>query len=117
MSTRAAVEKLADDAAAKGDWQRVLELLGAIAPRGGSRIPASDRLQAIRSYLTGLNFEQAEMYQEAIAAYQVVLQQTVAGIPLKETAERIKKLRASHPEAFQKSVTGTGSDEVIQVRP
>ena len=98
-----AVGKVADEAAELGEWKRVYELLRAVdsAPRmRGFPVESNTCMQAIHAYLSGQNFEKAEQFLEAIAAYQLVLQNVTDRVPTKEATERLKALKKAHPEAF-----------------
>ncbi len=91
------IEKLTNELSDKGEWKRVYTLLSR-APISREAYRPTPRAQAIHSYLTGLNYEQAEQWSEAIAAYQTVLQCIAEHIPTKEATARLKELNLKHPK-------------------
>ncbi len=103
LPVNAAVGKLADAAAGRSDWKRAYELVqatdSAVGTRGVMAVPNA-RLQAIHAYLSGQNLEKAEQFREAIAAYQLVLQNVTDRVPTQEATDRLKALKKAHPESF-----------------
>ena len=115
LPVNVAAAKLADAAAEKADWKRAYDLV--LVAESGERAPRfavapSARSQAIHSYLTALNLEKAEQYREAIAAYQLVLQNVTDRVPTQEATDHLKALRKTHPEAFSAPAVGSVDERV-----
>lgn len=87
--------RLADEAAAAGDWQRVYRLLDVYAVAFARQVrPAwlNAELTACQAYLAGLQLEQFGQREKAAESYVLVLQQVGKRIPRKEAAERLQAL-------------------------
>jgi hypothetical protein len=95
-----AIEELCDQLAAKKQWRRLIEVRQAwrltSVPEGYGR--GDDLTSALRSYLAGQNFELAEQWMDAAAAYKQVLLSTAERAPIADAAERLKILKKEHPE-------------------
>jgi hypothetical protein len=106
-----ALEKLANKAADAGEWRRVYDIRRVALPLrpAPSAESQDEQMMAVKQYLTAQNFELAEQYRDAVRGYSSVLQHVTARIPVKEAAERLKALRAAHPEAFEAVETITDS--------
>lgn len=102
METTAALKSLFDSLAQRGDWSRLLEVLQARhrIVMGGEE----GAIAALRSFLTGKNFELAEQWAEAVLAYKAVLRSTAEYSPIKAAAERLKAIAKEHPDAFPKEI-------------
>lgn len=101
LETEAAIEALADQLTAKGDWRRLLALaegrMQAQAARG--RPPQDDAVAALRSFFAAQNLELAEQWAEAAQAYREVLRSPSTRAPVAAAAEKLKALVKAHPEA------------------
>ena len=101
QSVSDAVAGLLGQLTAGGEWRRALQILesqSALDPEPGASPRRSEAITAQRSYLAGQNFERAELWTDAAAAYKTVLTATVDGIPIKEATERLRALTKEHPE-------------------
>jgi hypothetical protein len=99
----AAVEKLVDDLARRGEWRRVYQLLQArfgAASRTNGAARTDDTIEALRAYFSGQNLELADQWAEAAQAYKSVLRSVSDRAPIQEAAQRLKVLTREHPEAF-----------------
>ena len=101
----AAIDSLADELFKRGDWRRLLKVSEANPftqpPRysyGATGVV--DLAAALRSLLSGENFEKAEQWSDAVASYKNVLRATDARAPVSAAADRLKDLKAKHPDAF-----------------
>jgi hypothetical protein len=96
--------RLADEATAKGDWDKVQRVLDAYRLSAfASRAPAwlQGEITACAAFLTGQNFEKAGQFALAVSSYQNVLRQSGSKhAPLKEAGERLAAIKKAHPEAF-----------------
>jgi len=95
-----AIDALLARLTAAGDWRRALQIMESQTNLEGNRGAAPHRLEAalaVRSYLAGQNFELAELWTDAAAAYKVVLATALDGTPVKEAADRLKALAREHP--------------------
>ncbi|HEV7401728.1 MAG TPA: hypothetical protein VGO11_02335 [Chthoniobacteraceae bacterium] len=99
----AAVEKMCDDLAAKGEWRRLYELLRLREPGGReeSRGREDDPVSALHAFFAAQNMELAEQWAEAAQLYREVLQNVSARAPVKPAAERLKAMKKEHPDAFK----------------
>lgn len=104
LSLPEAIRKLRLELGASGQWRRAFDLVvrteDIAAPDAAKR---SDETAAVKQYLVGLQYEEAEQYEWAVSAYQTVISAIGESIPLKEAGARLKELKAKHPEAFQAS--------------
>jgi hypothetical protein len=99
-----ALDGLLEKFRSEGEWHRALQLMenqAALAPARGPAPRPAEAILAVRSYLVGQNFELAEVWTDAAAAYKMVLAIAVDGTPVKEAAERLKALAKDHPEAVK----------------
>jgi len=90
--------------AAEGQWPRVLEVLktkSTLLPSPGANPENSEMVSAVRSYLTGKNFEAAGLWTEAAAAYKSVLATATDHTPVTAAADRLKALAKEHPESLK----------------
>ncbi|MCZ7648621.1 MAG: hypothetical protein M5U26_25735 [Planctomycetota bacterium] len=91
-----ALEKLANEAAEKREWDRALKLLTALADlRPSQSEQATDRLQACRAYLAGLRFEKAGELEEAARSFRDVLRFSGPYQPHDDAAAALKRLAAA----------------------
>ena len=103
-----ALETLADDCAKRSDWRRVLDCLTASRqilafahdPHSARNETLGREIQAVSDFLAGGNFEHAEQFAEAVRAYQNVLRQPGAHVPVRAATERLQALKKEHAEAF-----------------
>ena len=95
-----AFEQLMTAAVAASQWDRVHELLrvrAALLQRSSN----PQETAAVKAYLTGINFEKAELFVDAVQSYTAVLTHVSGNVPSKDATERIKAIRAAHPDLFQ----------------
>ena len=107
LPTEDALEKLSDQLAQKSEWRRLLQIMEgrAAQPRyEGVIMGANDLVAALRAFLAAQNFESAELWPDAVLSYKSVLRSNSTRAPIKEAAQRLKDLRAKHPEAFTTTV-------------
>ncbi|MCE9591496.1 MAG: hypothetical protein K8S99_13330 [Planctomycetes bacterium] len=97
--------RVADKAAEKGDYKRVLQLLDALRRyaygnygNGPSPLWLSGEIDSVQVYLSGRQLEDAGEIVEAAAAYKNVLRYTGDRVPVKEAGKRLATLRKEHPE-------------------
>jgi hypothetical protein len=102
MSVEAAVDALADRAAEAGDWERSLKLLKSLPHRTELR-SRNEKIEAIQAYFTGLSFEQARRFSDAVDSYYTALQQIAEHTPIREAGARLTALREKHPQAFERA--------------
>ena len=97
----AALEKMEDEIAKRGEWRRLHQLLQARASlsMGEPRTPQQDLLGALQLFFAGQNFELAEQWSDAIQSYKGVLRGASERAPTAAAAERLKALTREHPEA------------------
>jgi hypothetical protein len=103
LAPEAAIEKLGDQFAEKGEWRRLLQLIETRAGQGrydGSPPRDGDLASAVRAFLAAQNFELAEQWADAVLSYKTVLRTPSERAPVKQAAERLKELNKQHPEAF-----------------
>jgi len=103
LAPDAALDKLSGQFAASGEWRRLLQLTEArgLQNRFTGLLPRdSDLTTALHSYLAAQNFELAEQWSDAVQSYKLALRSTSELAPIKESADRLKALAKSHPEAF-----------------
>jgi hypothetical protein len=93
-----ALEGLAKSISEAHEWRH---LLAVFESQTNQQMPVTARtieaITAVRSFLAGQNFELAEQWPDAIAAYKAVLSTTSELGPIKEAAERLKLLTREHP--------------------
>lgn len=99
MSSKQAVQQIAEAAGKKGDWLRAYRVLAAFAPLDGGN-DFSQRAATIKTYLAGLNLESAAQYREAAASYLKVLESVGENLPIKEAGERLQALQKAHPQSL-----------------
>lgn len=97
-----ALAKLSETLADLGDWKKSLAMADLL------HLPPEEsfesvRSRAIRMYLVAVNLELSEEYSPAVEAYLQVLVNVADHTPIAETTDRLKKLRAAHPDAFESS--------------
>ncbi len=114
LGVREALEKLTDEAVARGDWRQVHDIVGVLALRDSTM---SERLAALRSFLTAQNLETAGQYQAAATAYLQVIRTIGDSLPTKEAAERLKKIQVEHPEVPKAEQIPFGEPPRILVNP
>ena len=104
LGAREAGARLLKAAAARGDWREVYALQEGLedlhrgegwgGPGAFFEPGAANRESAaVHEYLAGLNFEKAEMREEAIRCYKAVLRHVGGGaVPVAEAAGRLRVL-------------------------
>jgi len=111
-----ALESLLAKLAAGGEWRRALRIMEAQAgleQMSGGAPRKFEAIGAVRSYLAGQNFELAELWTDAAAAYKAVLA-AVDGAPVEEAADRLKALTNEHPEEVKAaSRRGQGQPQIF----
>jgi hypothetical protein len=103
LPTEAALDRLSDQLAQKGEWRRLLQISEGRSgqPRfDGVIMGTNDLVTSLRAYLAAQNFELAEQWTDAVLSYKTVLRSTSERAPIKEAADRLKDLNKKHPEAF-----------------
>jgi hypothetical protein len=96
-----AIDDLLGKLTAAGEWRRALQIMESQAALEQSRgVPPRkmEVMMAVRSYLAGQNFELADLWTDAAAAYKAVLAAALDGAPTQEAADRLKALAKEHPE-------------------
>ncbi|HEY2344046.1 MAG TPA: hypothetical protein VGH90_13475 [Chthoniobacteraceae bacterium] len=89
------------DAAAKArDWPQMYAVWTRLGPIRFDTPLANEEMAAVRSYLSGLNCEKAELWPEAVVSYKAVLRVYSDRAPAAEATARLRALKANHPEAF-----------------
>ena len=104
LAPEAAVRQLAREIFARREWPRLYELLstsGTLLKNSGSS-ENGEEWRAVKSLLTGQNFERAEQFADAVQSYRSVLTCIGELVPVDAAAERLKALKQKHPEAFPK---------------
>ena len=95
-----ALDALADELAAKGEWRRLLSLLESrvnlLAARG--RGAPDDAITALRAFFAAQNLESAEQWADAAQTYKEVLRSSIPRAPTAAAAEKLKALTKAHPE-------------------
>jgi hypothetical protein len=101
----AAIERVCRDLAQRSDWRRMYEVIHARESmrRGRGDGRPDETLAALRSFMAGQNFELAEQWADAVAAYKLVLQTVSDLAPTQAAAERLKVLAKEHPDVMRKS--------------
>jgi hypothetical protein len=90
-----ALERIAAEAGGRGDWKQAHRVLQGLTMFNQSlQDPRRERLEAIRHFLVGRNYEEAGQMQRAAAAYLQVMETAGDDVPVKEAAERLKNVRA-----------------------
>lgn len=93
--------RLADQAAAKGDWKRVLALLDAMRryayAYGQPPLWLGGEIEAVQYYLTARQLEDVGEFADAMASYRAVLRISGDRVPVKDAAKRLAALREAHP--------------------
>ncbi|HEV7401729.1 MAG TPA: hypothetical protein VGO11_02340 [Chthoniobacteraceae bacterium] len=104
LPAAAAVEKLCDNLAAKGEWRRLYEVLRAREPLGREELQGrpDDAVSALHAFLAAQNLELGEQWPEAAHLYREVLQNPSARAPVKAATERLKAMKQEHPDAFKR---------------
>ncbi len=101
--------RMADKAAADEDWYSVQVLLTAyqqaFSRSGYRQASIGAEITGCRSYLSGRNYEQAGVYDKAILAYLVVIQQVGKRVPTEDASRRLKALKEEHADAYEKATT------------
>jgi hypothetical protein len=95
-----AMESLANDLAAHGEWRRLYKLIEtqvALAPNE-ERPAQRQSLEALTSFFAGQNLELAEQWTDAIESYKAVLRNPAERSPAAVAAERIKAISKAHPQ-------------------
>jgi hypothetical protein len=110
MSTGAALEKLAQDAANRGEWRRCHEILRVLTRAEGYSDAVKDWLPGVRGYLRGQNLELAGQFRQAAESYLAVIGEIGDFLPVKEAGERLRKLQSAHPEILQENQRDGGLD-------
>jgi hypothetical protein len=103
----AAMENLANDLAARGEWRRlykIVETQVALAPfaplaADQEQTPQRKTLEALTNFFAGQNLELAEQWTDAIESYKAVLKNPTERSPVAAAAERIKAILKAHPQA------------------
>lgn len=108
LAPDAAIRQLAGDIFRRQEWARLHELLlvSGAWQRDGLQPRNGDELRAVRSLLTGQNFERAEQFADAVQAYRAVLTSIGELVPIDAAAARLKVLKQEHPDAFTKVPPG-----------
>jgi len=96
-----AIDDLVGNLTAAGEWRRALQIMegqSTLEQNRGRPPRRFETILAIRSYLAGQNYELAELWTDAAAAYKMVLSVALDGAPVSEAADRLKILAKEHPE-------------------
>ena len=93
-----ALQKLTLESINRSDWQDVYDFLE-MRMRLGEGETRED-LAAIRAFIAGQNFEKAQLFGDAVAAYKTVLRSVGRHSPIEAAGARLKVLGAEHPELF-----------------
>jgi len=113
------VRRLVADAIRDGRWEEVRRYANT-----RSSLPASTRSlpnpyielgTAVGNYLQGRRFEEVGDIAAAIPAYESVLRTTADFAPVPQAIERLKALRASHPDAFREAHERVDADRALQL--
>ncbi len=95
-----------DDAFQKKDWSRLRINIGIGKQFGiGTFVRDTQAAQALQMYLAGKNLEEAGVVSRAIEQYVAALGMVTPYLPKAEITERLAKLKASHPEEYQRTVS------------
>jgi hypothetical protein len=92
--------RLVGAAADRGDWKQAYHLMQSLPQAGGDDSRDSE-MMAVRNYLAGQNFENAELWPDAIECYKAVLRSTGKWIPVTAASDRLKALKKEHPDSFK----------------
>lgn len=100
----------ADAAAAAADWERLGRCLDAYrAMRFGLSASAplrlQDQIQACRSFVAAVHYEQAGEVERAALAYAAALQAPATRSPVKAAIEALARLRREHPGLLERLST------------
>jgi hypothetical protein len=101
LETDTALDALADELTARGEWRRLLALLEArmnLQLARGRSAP-DDAVMALRAFFAAQNFELAEQWADAAQTYKEVLRASSPRAPTAAAAEKLKALVKAHPEA------------------
>lgn len=111
VSTDQYLRSHADEAIGRDDWtkaQRILTLLDILASGSGS--PSGD-LTAISSYLKGIEFEKAGIWNSAVTSYRTAMHSKVRSFPLEKITVRLEALKQQDAGRFEKALEGVSEQE------
>lgn len=95
---------MADTAAEKQEWQKVVMLLDAYGqaffPNYQRPVWLNGEINGCRSFITAQNYEKAGLLAQAVQQYTFVLQQNGKRLPTKKAIERLQALKESNPDLF-----------------
>jgi len=94
------------------DWQLVYRALDTAQTQAPalSNSPLASDLNGYRLFFTGMNQERGEQWTLAIRSYLSALNTDAPNLPAEEIGNRLKKLKAAHPQEYDAAEKPAGLD-------
>jgi hypothetical protein len=112
--------RIADEAAAKGEWEKVQRVLDVYRTSAfGMRPPTwlGGEIAGCSAYLSAQKLENAGDFKRAAIEYEKVLLQPGKRLPIKEATARLAALKKVHPEAIDAASKSNETGDDATKRP